>query len=71
MATPPRSVNVRSGQPMPVTPLAPDTSAPVARWQRELAAAIRSPEALCAALDLDRSERLGGLRVRVRFDNAR
>ena len=38
---------------MPVTPLAPDTSAPVARWQRELAAAIRSPEALCAALDLD------------------
>ncbi len=53
MATPPRSVNVRSGQPMPVTPLAHDTSAPFARWQRELAAAIRTPEALCAALDLD------------------
>lgn len=53
MATPPRSVNVRSGQPMPATPLAHDTVAPVARWQRELAAAIRTPEALCAALDLD------------------
>lgn len=38
---------------MPVTTLAHDTPAPVARWQRELAAAIRTPEALCAALDLD------------------
>ena len=38
---------------MTVTPLAHDTSATVARWQRELAAAIRSPEALCAALELD------------------
>lgn len=38
---------------MPVTTLAHDTSAPIARWQRELATAIRTPEALCAALDLD------------------
>lgn len=38
---------------MSVTPLAYDAPAPVARWQRELAAAIRTPEALCAALDLD------------------
>ncbi len=53
MAALPRSVNVRSGPPMPVTPHAHDTSAPIARWQQELAAAIRSPEALCAALDLD------------------
>ena len=28
-------------------------TAPLAAWQRELAAAIRTPEALCAALDLD------------------
>ena len=53
MAALPRSVNVRPGQPMPVTPLAHDASNPVTRWQRELAAAIRTPEALCAALDLD------------------
>lgn len=38
---------------MPVAPLAHNAPAPVARWQRELAAAIRTPEALCAALDLD------------------
>lgn len=53
MAASLRSVNVRSGPPMPVTPFAHDAPAPVARWQRELAAAIRTPEALCAALDLD------------------
>ena len=53
MAALPRSVNVRPGSPMPVTSFAHDTSAPIARWQRELASAIRTPEALCAALDLD------------------
>ncbi|MFM8633380.1 MAG: EF-P beta-lysylation protein EpmB [Planctomycetia bacterium] len=49
----PRPVNVRHGTPMPVTIAPPDTAPPAASWQRELAAAIRTPEALCRALDLD------------------
>lgn len=38
---------------MPIATPPDDTTAPAASWQRELAAAIRTPEALCAALDLD------------------
>lgn len=49
----PRPVNVRNPPPMSITTAAHDTVAPPAPWRRELAAAIRTPEALCAALGLD------------------
>jgi len=48
-----RPVNVHHPSPMPTAAATLDTSPRVAAWQRELAAAIRTPEALCAALDLD------------------
>ena len=47
---------------MPAAPAPHDTAAPSARWQRELAAAIRTPEALCAALDLDPTVTAGARR---------
>jgi len=47
---------VNFGRPPPMSTAAPLRAAPSARWQRELADAIRDPAELCAAVGLDPRE---------------